>query len=35
MEHALDTDILVDIGPVDPLTGADETKVSALLRCGV
>jgi hypothetical protein len=35
MEHALDTDVLVDIRPVDTLSRTDETEVCTLLRCGV
>jgi hypothetical protein len=35
MKHALDTDVLVDIRPVDALAGTDETEVGALVGCGV
>src|SRR5207249_3332625 len=30
MKHALDTDVLVDVGPMDALAGADEAKVCSL-----
>jgi hypothetical protein len=35
MKHPFDTDVLVDIRPVDALTRTDETEVGPLLRCGV
>ena len=35
MKHALDTDVFIDIRPVDALTGTDDTEVCALLLCGV
>lgn len=35
MKHAFDTDVLVDIGPVNSVTGPDETKVRSLLRRGL
>jgi hypothetical protein len=35
MKHALDTDVFVDIRPVDALPGTDETEMCALLECGI
>src|SRR3972149_5716993 len=31
VKHALDTDVLVEVRPMDTLAGADETKVCSLL----
>jgi hypothetical protein len=31
VKHALDTDVLIDVRPMNSLTGADETKVCSLL----
>jgi len=31
VKHTLDTDILIDVRPMNPLTGPDETEVCPLL----
>jgi hypothetical protein len=35
MEHALNTDVFIDVRPMDALAGADETKVCSLLGRGL
>jgi hypothetical protein len=35
MKHAFDADVLIDVRPVDSLTGADETKIRPLFWRGL
>lgn len=35
MKHAIDTDVLIYVGPVDTLAGTDQAEVRPLLRCGI